>query len=41
MHDASLAERGLSAADLTVDAAVVDAARIAEVLAGCSAVLPF
>ncbi len=41
VHDESLAERGLSAADLTVDAVVVDAARIAEVLAGCSAVLPF
>ncbi len=41
VHDASLAERGLSAGDLTVDAAVVDSARIAEVLAGCSAVLPF
>jgi tRNA 2-thiouridine synthesizing protein C len=41
VHDASLAERGLSAADLTVDAVVADAAHIAEVLAGCSAVLPF
>jgi tRNA 2-thiouridine synthesizing protein C len=41
VHDESLAERGLSAADLAVDAAVVGSARIAEVLAGCSAVLPF
>ena len=41
VHDASLAERGLTAADLTVDAVVVDAARINGVLAGCSAVLPF
>ena len=41
VHDASLAERGLSASDLSVDAAVVAAARIAEVLAGCTAVLPF
>jgi tRNA 2-thiouridine synthesizing protein C len=41
VHDASLTERGLSASDLSVDAAVADAARIAEVLAGCSAVLPF
>ena len=41
VHGESLAERGLSAGDLTVDAAVVDSARLAEVLAGCSAVLPF
>lgn len=40
-HDASLAERGLTAADLTVDAVVADGRRIAAVLAGCSAVLPF
>jgi tRNA 2-thiouridine synthesizing protein C len=41
VHDASLAERGLSAADLAVDAVVADGERIAAVLAGCSAVLPF
>jgi tRNA 2-thiouridine synthesizing protein C len=41
VHDASLAERGLSPSDLSIDAAVVGADRIAEVLAGCSAVLPF
>jgi tRNA 2-thiouridine synthesizing protein C len=41
VHDESLAERGLCAADLAVEAAVVGSARIAEVLAGCSAVLPF
>ena len=41
VHDESLVERGLSAGDLTVEAAVVGSARLAEVLAGCSAVLPF
>jgi tRNA 2-thiouridine synthesizing protein C len=41
VHDESLAERGLLASDLSVDAAAVGSARIAEVLAGCSAVLPF
>ncbi len=41
VHDESLIERGLSAGDLTVDAAVVGSAKLVEVLAGCSAVLPF
>lgn len=41
VHDESLAERGLAASDLAVDATVAGSARIAEVLAGCSAVLPF
>lgn len=41
VHETSLAERGLSASELTVDAEVASSTRIAEVLAGCSAVLPF
>jgi sulfur relay (sulfurtransferase) DsrF/TusC family protein len=41
VHGESLIERGLSAGDLTVDAAVVGSAKLVEVLAGCSAVLPF
>lgn len=41
VHDASLAERGLSPADLSVDAVVAGSDRIAGVLAGCTAVLPF
>jgi tRNA 2-thiouridine synthesizing protein C len=41
VHDESLAERGLSASDLSVGAAVVDSRQINELLAGCTAVLPF
>lgn len=41
VHDESLVERGLSPDDLAVGAKVVSAARIAEILAGCTAVLPF
>jgi tRNA 2-thiouridine synthesizing protein C len=41
VHDQSLAERGLSPADLLMEAAVVSGERISEILSGCSAVLPF
>jgi tRNA 2-thiouridine synthesizing protein C len=41
VHDESLAERGLTPADLVVDARVVSGAQISEILAGCSSVLPF
>ncbi len=41
VHDASLAERGLTRDDLVVDAAVVDGAKIAEIMANCGKVVPF
>jgi tRNA 2-thiouridine synthesizing protein C len=41
VHGDSLAERGLSPADLVVEARVVDSEGLAKVLAGCTAVLPF
>lgn len=41
VHDESLAERGISAGDLTISAKVVSSVEVAEILAGCKAVLPF
>lgn len=41
VHDQSLAERGLRAEDLVLQAKVVSGAEIDGILAGCSAVLPF
>jgi tRNA 2-thiouridine synthesizing protein C len=41
VHDESLSERGLSADDLVIEAEVVDSAKLASVLAGSTAVLPF
>ncbi len=41
VHGESLAERGLAPEDLTVPAKVVSSAQVAEILAGCTAVLPF
>jgi tRNA 2-thiouridine synthesizing protein C len=41
VHDESLAERGLTPADLVIDAKVVSGARISEILDSCTSVLPF
>ena len=41
VHDESLAERGLTAGDLTVPARVVSSAEVAEILGASTAVLPF
>lgn len=41
VHDASLAERGLTRADLVLDAEIVDGARIAEIMSVCGKVVPF
>jgi tRNA 2-thiouridine synthesizing protein C len=41
VHDASLAERGLSAGDLVLDATIATGSQIAEVLAQAGKVLPF
>jgi tRNA 2-thiouridine synthesizing protein C len=41
VHDQSLAERGLSAADLVLDVEVVDGVRIAQILEQAGKVLPF
>jgi tRNA 2-thiouridine synthesizing protein C len=41
VHDASLAERGLAAGDLAVDARIVSGVQIAEVMAQSGKVLPF
>jgi len=41
VHDASLAERGLTRHDLTMDVEVVDGARIADILSSCGKVVPF
>ena len=41
VHDQSLAERGLAAADLVMDVEIVDGARIARILEAAGKVLPF
>ncbi len=41
VHDESLAQRGLTTEDLVMDAKAVSAAEIQQILAGCTAVLPF
>jgi sulfur relay (sulfurtransferase) DsrF/TusC family protein len=41
VHDQSLAERGLSPADLVVEARVLSGPEIEKILAGCASVLPF
>ncbi len=41
VHDRSLSERGLSPDDLVIDVEVVSSEKIAELLNGCKAVLPF
>ena len=41
VHEASLTERGLTRDDLVMDVDLLDDAGIAQVLAGCSAILPF
>ncbi len=41
VHDQSLAERGLTAKDLVMGAAIVDSARIAQILETAGKVLPF
>jgi tRNA 2-thiouridine synthesizing protein C len=41
VHDRSLAERGLAPEDLVLPAQVVGGPQIEEILAGCTAVLPF
>ncbi len=41
VHDQSMAERGLAASDLAMEAKAVSAAEIERILSGCTAVLPF
>jgi sulfur relay (sulfurtransferase) DsrF/TusC family protein len=41
VHDRSLAERGLAPEDLVLPVRVVSGQEIEQILAGCTAVLPF